>query len=98
MEPVASAVEAEPMVCAMLVSRMVAGSRSARNAATAITAAGIDAEMVRPTRSPRYALAAPKTIPRITPATAAFNVSSRMAATLAGAVPSLARAGGGDLD
>ena len=32
-----------------------------------ITAAGIDAETVIPTRSPRYAFAAPNTIARITP-------------------------------
>ena len=53
MVPVASAVEAEPMVCAMLASRMVGVERSARKTATAITAAGIEAEMVRPTRRPR---------------------------------------------
>ena len=33
----------------------------------AITAAGMDAETVIPTRSPRYALAAPNTTAKITP-------------------------------
>ena len=33
----------------------------------AITAAGIEAEIVIPTRKPKYALAAPKTIARIIP-------------------------------
>ncbi len=32
--------------------------------------------MVRPTRSPRYALAAPKATPKATPARAAFQVNS----------------------
>jgi len=75
--PVASAVEAEPMVWERFVSRIVARSRRARKAATVITAAGIEAEMVNPTRNPRYALAAPKTMPSTTPATAACRVNSR---------------------
>jgi len=41
-----------------------------------MTAAGIEAETVNPTRSPRYALAAPKTSPRTTPATIARRVNS----------------------
>ena len=47
---------AEPMVCAMLASRMCAGRVSERIAvkkATVMTATGIDVEMVRPTRRPR---------------------------------------------
>ena len=51
--PVASAVEAEPMVWERFVSRMVASMRSARKAATVMTAAGIEAEIVNPTRNPR---------------------------------------------
>ena len=41
-----------------------------------MTAAGIDAETVSPTRSPRYAFAAPNTRPRTTPTTTAFAVNS----------------------
>ena len=44
--------------------------------ATVITAAGIDADTVMPTRRPRYALAAPKTMPSTTPVTTAFSVNS----------------------
>ncbi len=51
--PVASAVEADPTVCDRLVSRMLGRRRKARKAATVMTAAGIEAEMVSPTRSPR---------------------------------------------
>ncbi len=53
MVPVASAVEADATVCDMLASRMVPCVPSMRNAATVMTAAGIDAETVMPTRSPR---------------------------------------------
>ena len=74
--PLASDVEAEPMVCDRFASRIVPRVRNRRNSATVMTAAGIDAETVRPTRRPRYALAAPKTIPRRTPAMTAFNVNS----------------------
>src|SRR3954467_13471469 len=98
MEPVASAVGGEPMVWARFVSRMVAGMRSARNAATAITAAGMEAEMVNPTPRPREALAAPKTMPTTTPAAAALKVNSCMPATLAGAILSLVFAGEAHLD
>ena len=51
--PVASAVEAEPMVWARFTSRIVERSLSARKTTTAITAAGIEAETVMPTRRPR---------------------------------------------
>ena len=40
------------------------------------TAAGTDAETVSPTRSPRYALAAPNTTASSTPSTIAVGVSS----------------------
>ena len=76
--PVASDVEADPIVCEMLASRIVPRRRSARKAATVITAAGIDAATVRPTRNPRYALAAPNTSPSRTPATTALSVNSAM--------------------
>ena len=41
-----------------------------------ITAAGIDADTVIPTRSPRYAFAAPKRIARRHPSTAAVTENS----------------------
>ena len=51
--PVASEVEAEPMVCERFASRIVERRRSARKTTTVITAAGIEAETVMPTRRPR---------------------------------------------
>ncbi len=51
--PVASDVEAEATVCERLASRIVPRTRNSRNAATVITAAGIDADTVMPTRRPR---------------------------------------------
>ena len=51
--PLASDVEADPMVCDRLASRIVPRARKSRNNATVMTAAGIDAETVRPTRRPR---------------------------------------------
>ena len=51
--PVASDVEAEATVCERLASRIVPRVRSRWNTATVITAAGIEAETVMPTRSPR---------------------------------------------
>ena len=51
--PVASDVEAEATVCERLASRIVPVERKSRKAATVITAAGIEAETVMPTRSPR---------------------------------------------
>ena len=41
-----------------------------------ITAAGMEAEIVIPTNSPRYALAAPNTTARIQPITAEVTVNS----------------------
>ena len=49
--PVASEVDAEPIVWAMLASRIVTPRRS--GTATVITAAGIEAETVMPTLGPR---------------------------------------------
>ena len=51
--PVASDVEAEATVCERLASRIVPRTRNSRNAATVMTAAGIDADTVMPTRRPR---------------------------------------------
>ena len=53
MEPVASEVEAEPMVCDRLASRRVDFWPRSLNIATVMTAAGIEAETVIPTRRPR---------------------------------------------
>ena len=50
--PAATDSPAEPIVWTMLVSR-IEPRRSTRKMATAITAAGIDALTVSPTRSPR---------------------------------------------
>ena len=77
-EPVASDVEAEPIVCERFASRMEPFAPKSRKSATVMTAAGIDAETVSPTRRPRYAFAAPKTRPRTTPAATAFAVNSGM--------------------
>ena len=46
----------------------------ALNAATVITATGIEVEMVSPARKPKYALAAPKRMPKKIPATTDFIV------------------------
>jgi len=48
-----SAVEAEPTVCERFASRIVPFRPRRRKTATVITAAGIDAETVIPTRRPR---------------------------------------------
>src|SRR5689334_43856 len=66
-----------------------------RNSATVRTAIGIDVDTVNPTRSPRYAFAAPKRMPKTRPARTARVVnsttdSSRVSTTLIrGAVYSL---------
>ena len=74
--PVASEVDAEPTVWEMFASRIVPRRPSTVKIATAITAAGIDADTVSPTRSPRYAFAAPNTTPSRTPMTTARAVNS----------------------
>src|SRR3954469_11340330 len=76
MVPVARAVEAEPIVCERFASRMVLFAPNRRKTATVSTAAGMEAETVIPTRNPRYALAAPNTIPSTTPAATALSVNS----------------------
>ena len=73
--PAATDSPAEPIVCTMLVSRIVP-RRSTRKMATAMTAAGIEALTVSPTRSPRYAFAAPKTTAIRMPMTTALTVNS----------------------
>jgi hypothetical protein len=78
--PLASEVEAEPIVCERFASRTDARAPTRRKSATVMTAAGIDAEIVSPTRSPRYAFAAPNTRPSATPVIAARAVSSSGAA------------------
>jgi hypothetical protein len=51
--PVASDVDAEATVCERLASRSVPARPKSRKAATVMTAAGIEAETVMPTRRPR---------------------------------------------
>ena len=51
--PVASEVDADATVCDMFASRIVPFLLSRPNAATVMTAAGMDAETVIPTRRPR---------------------------------------------
>ena len=67
--PAARDSPAEPMVCTMLFSRMESLLKITRIIPMEITAAGMDADTVIPTLSPKYAFAPPKTtasrIPRI---------------------------------
>src|ERR1041385_4217833 len=74
--PVASDELAEPMVCEMFASRITSRRRISRNSATVSTAMGIEVETVSPTRSPRYAFAAPKSRPKTIPATTARAVNA----------------------
>ena len=53
MAPAATDSPAEPMVCTRLFSKMESRRRITRMIAMEITAAGMDAEMVIPTFSPR---------------------------------------------
>ena len=53
MEPAASDSPAEPMVCTMLFSRMESFFMIIRITAMEITAAGMEADTVMPTRNPR---------------------------------------------
>src|SRR5205823_11465361 len=66
---------AEPIVCTMLFSRIVEPP-SFLSTEIASTAIGIDALTVRPARSPRYTVDAPKSSPNRMPMTIAFNVNS----------------------
>jgi hypothetical protein len=83
MIPEATEDDAEPIVWLMFASRRRVpfpdfsfGRRQTAKATTVRTATGIDVEMVRPTRSPRYAFAAPKRMPKIAPRKTARNVTS----------------------
>src|SRR5205823_598296 len=72
---------AEPVVCTMLFSRIVARrsrvtAENARNKEIESTAIGIDAETVIPTFRTRYIDDAEKMIPRMDPTTTADQVSS----------------------
>ena len=60
--PAATDSPAEPIVWTRLFSRMESLRRMTRMIPMEITAAGIEAEIVIPTRRPRYAFAAPKTM------------------------------------
>ncbi len=57
--PAASDSPAEPIVCTILFSRIESRLNIIRMTPMEITAAGIDADTVIPTRSPRYAFAPP---------------------------------------
>ena len=74
--PVASDSPAEPIVCTMLFSRIDFLRKIMRITPIDITAAGIDAETVRPTRRPKYAVAAPNTTARIMPRITDIAVNS----------------------
>ena len=74
---------AEPVVCVMLFSRIVAGRSPKmraipRNSVIESTATGMDADTVMPTLSTRYSDEAPNRMPRITPAVTAGQVNSAM--------------------
>ena len=73
--PAARDSPAEAAVWTMLFSRMF-DRLNIRSTAIDITAAGIDAETVIPTSSPRYALAPARTAERTTPRTMALTVIS----------------------
>ncbi len=77
---------ADPVVCTMLFSKIVAGRKpnmreKARNSVIESTATGIDAETVIPTFSTRYSDDAPKMIPSTAPTTTAGQVNSRIRAS-----------------
>ena len=73
---------ADPAVCTMLCSRIVASRppnfESRRNSVIEMTATGIDALTVRPTFSTRYSEEAPKIMPSTAPTTTGSTVSSRI--------------------
>ncbi len=79
MTPEASDELADPVVWDILLSRIVARPKKRcvrRKKPTDITATGIDVDTVIPARSPRYALAAPKRIPKMIPTTIDLMVNS----------------------
>src|SRR5579871_3889179 len=72
---------ADPVVCTMLFSRIVALRtpviwENNRNSVIDNTATGIDADTVNPTFNTRYSDDAPKIIPNIAPITTAGQVNS----------------------
>ncbi len=72
---------AEPVVCTMLFSRIVArrmpnAREKARNSVIDNTATGIDADTVIPTLSTRYRDEAPKMMPSTAPSSTADQVNS----------------------
>src|SRR5215470_2767523 len=74
---------AEPVVCTMLFSRMVARRKpndleKARNRVMDSTAMGTDADTVMPTLSSRYSDDAPKRMPRKAPSSTDGQVNSGM--------------------
>jgi hypothetical protein len=73
---------AEPAVCTMLFSRIVASRRpnfeNSRKRVMEMTATGIEALTVNPTFSTRYSDDAPNTIPRNVPTISGKTVSSRI--------------------
>ena len=74
--PAANDSPAEPIVCTILLSRIESFFIRTLITPIEITAAGIDADTVRPTRRPRYALAAPKIIAKRTPIITDVTVNS----------------------
>ena len=77
--PAARDSPAEPIVYTILLSRMEFFFMMIRMIAMEITAAGMEADTVRPTRRPKYAFAAPKIIanrtPTITDVTVIYGVT-----------------------
>ena len=74
--PAASDSPAEPIVCTILFSRIESFLKIFRIMPIETTAAGIEADTVIPTRSPRYALAPPKITASRAPSIMEVNVSS----------------------
>ena len=73
--PAATDSPADPIVWTMLFSRMVEPPKRF-STEIARTAIGIDALTVKPARSPRYTVEAPKISPKIAPSTIALAVNS----------------------
>ena len=74
--PAATDSPAEPIVCTILFSSTESRLNTTRMIPIETTAAGMDADTVIPTRSPRYALAPPKITASSTPIAIAVPVSS----------------------
>ena len=73
--PAATDSPAEPMVCTILLSKIVAFPHFLKKE-IAKTAIGMDALTVNPTFNPKYTVATPKIIPRKIPGMMAFMVNS----------------------